>query len=99
MEYEIQQTTLFAHWHLRLRDLRARIAIGRRIERAAAGNFGDVKALGGGLSEMRVDVGGGYRVYFTLRGSTLVVLLLGGDKSSQPDDIRQARTLAKGAVK
>ncbi|OLF54389.1 type II toxin-antitoxin system RelE/ParE family toxin [Pseudomonas chlororaphis] len=95
MDYEILQTTVFARWHTTLRDLRARIAIARRIERASAGNLGDVKNLGGGLSQMRVDTGPGYRVYFTVRGRTLIVLLLGGDKSTQPADIDQARVLAK----
>ncbi|AZC56425.1 type II toxin-antitoxin system RelE/ParE family toxin [Pseudomonas chlororaphis] len=95
MDYEILQTTVFAQWHTRLRDLRVRIAIARRIERASAGNLGDVKNLGGGLSEMRVNRGAGYRIYFTVRGNTLIVLLLGGDKSTQPADICQARSLAK----
>lgn len=95
MDYEILQTTAFARWHTTLRDLRARIAIARRLERAAAGNLGDVKNLGGGLMEMRVNTGAGYRLYFTLRGCPLIVLLLGGDKSTQPADIDQARALAK----
>ncbi|MGE7958699.1 type II toxin-antitoxin system RelE/ParE family toxin [Pseudomonas sp. NPDC089530] len=95
MDYEILQTAVFARWHATLRDLRARIAIARRLERASAGNLGDVRNLGGGLSEMRVNTGAGYRVYFTVRGHTLIVLLLGGDKSTQPADIAQARSLAK----
>ncbi len=95
MTYTIQQTQIFTHWHAGLRDIRARIAIARRIERVSAGNLGDVKAVGEGVSEMRVDVGAGYRIYFTTRDRTIIVLLIGGDKSTQPGDIRQAKILAK----
>lgn len=95
MSYSIQQTHTFTHWHSAIRDLRAKIAIGRRIERATMGNLGDFKTLGEGISEMRIDVGLGYRVYFTLRGRKIVILLAGGDKSSQDADIRRARKLAK----
>ncbi|WPP44428.1 type II toxin-antitoxin system RelE/ParE family toxin [Pseudomonas sp. AN-1] len=94
MTYLIQQTDTFAHWHSALRDLRARIAIARRIDRAAAGNLGDVKPVGEGVSEMRVDVGPGYRLYFTRRGEMLILLLCGGDKSSQSRDIALAKRLA-----
>ncbi len=94
MAYLIQQTDTFANWHATLRDLRARIAIARRIDRAACGNLGDVKAVGDGVSEMRVDIGPGYRLYFTRRGEVLILLLCGGDKSSQPRDIALARRLA-----
>lgn len=59
------------------------------------GNLGDIKTLGNGISEMRIDVGSGYRIYFTLRGKVIVILLVGGDKSSQDTDIRRARKLAK----
>ncbi|RON08730.1 addiction module antitoxin RelB [Pseudomonas brassicacearum] len=95
MTYLIQQTKYFAHWLVSVRDIRARIAIARRIDRATTGNLGDVKPVGEGVSEMRVDVGAGYRVYFTMRGGVVVVLLAGGDKSTQPADIRQAKRLAK----
>ena len=95
MNYLIQQTQTFTHWHSAIRDLRAKIAIARRIERASLGNLGDIKTLGGGISEMRIDVGVGYRVYFTLRGGEIVILLAGGDKSSQDADIRRAKKLAK----
>lgn len=91
----IEQTECFARWLACLKDLRARLAVGRRIERAAMGNLGDFKALGGGLSELRVDVAAGYRVYFTRRENRLIVLLVGGDKSSQVADILKARKLAK----
>ncbi|MCS3468085.1 putative addiction module killer protein [Pseudomonas sp. JUb42] len=95
MNYAIQQTKIFSQWHTSLRDMRARIAIARRIERASAGNLGDVKSVGEGVSEMRVDAGAGYRVYFTIRGRSLIILLVGGNKSTQPADIRQAKIMAK----
>ncbi|MDB5982239.1 MAG: addiction module antitoxin RelB [Pseudomonas sp.] len=95
MNYLIQQTEAFAAWHSAIRDLRAKIAIARRIDRAAAGNLGDIKSVGDGVSELRLDVGAGYRVYFTLRGEVVIVLLAGGDKSSQGADIRRAKKLAK----
>ncbi|GFM71397.1 hypothetical protein PSCICL_23890 [Pseudomonas cichorii] len=95
MTYSVQQTSTFALWHAALRDMRARIAIARRIERASAGNLGDVKSVGEGVSEMRVDVGVGYRVYFTTRDRTIIVLLVGGDKSTQPADIKRAKSMAK----
>ena len=92
MNYLIQQTTIFVAWHASIRDLRAKVAIARRIDRAYAGNLGDIKPVGDGVSEMRVDVGAGYRVYFTMR---VIVLLAGGDKSSQNTDIRRAKKLAR----
>jgi putative addiction module killer protein len=95
MPYLIQQTEAFAVWHSDLRDLRAKVAIARRIERVAAGVLGDVKALGGDLSELRVDIGPGYRLYFTMRGGVLVILLAGGDKRTQAADIKRARKLAQ----
>jgi len=86
---------IFATWHASVRDLRAKLAIARRIDRASVGNLGDIKPVGDGVSEMRVDVGAGYRVYFTMRNSVVIVLLAGGDKSSQTADIRRAKKLAK----
>lgn len=95
MNYLIQQTAVFQAWHRSIRDLRAKVAIARRIDRASTGNLGDVKSVGDGVSEMRVDVGPGYRVYFTLRNGAVIVLLAGGDKSSQAADIRRAQKMAK----
>ena len=95
MPYTIQQTESFADWHHGLRDLKARVAVARRIERANAGNLGDTKPVGETVSEMRIDVGAGYRLYFTLRGGVLIVLLCGGDKATQRRDIRRAQQLAK----
>ncbi|KAE9642850.1 type II toxin-antitoxin system RelE/ParE family toxin [Pseudomonas sp. PB106] len=87
MDYLIQQTAVFQAWHRSVRDLRAKVAIARRIDRASTGNLG--------VSEMRVDVGAGYRVYFTMRNGAVIVLLAGGDKSSQSADIRRAQKMAK----
>lgn len=91
----LEQTESFAAWLSSLRDLRAQLAIGRRLERAAMGNLGDFKWLGGGIGELQVDVAAGYRVYFTQKGNRLVVLLVGGDKSTQAADILKARKLLK----
>lgn len=95
MNYLIEQTTSFAAWHASLRDLRAKVAIARRIERTATGNLGDVKSVGDGVSELRIDVGPGYRVYFTVRDGVVIILLAGGDKSTQATDIKRAKRLAQ----
>lgn len=91
---EIRQTDEFSRWLGSLRDRQARIRIQVRIDRLALGNPGDVKPVGEGVSEMRIDYGPGYRVYFVRRGGTLVVLLAGGDKRTQPRDIESALKLA-----
>jgi putative addiction module killer protein len=92
---EVRQTETFARWLARLRDRRARARIQARIDRLQLGNPGDVKAVGGGISEMRIDYGPGYRIYFVQRGATLVILLAGGDKHTQERDIASARELAR----
>jgi len=92
---EVRRTDTFAEWLDDLRDLRARARIQARIERLAMGNPGDVRPVGEGVSELRIDYGPGYRVYFTKRGSELVILLAGGDKSTQTSDIRTALHLAR----
>jgi putative addiction module killer protein len=92
---EVRQTAVFRGWHAGLRDLRARARIAVRIDRLAEGNPGDVKPVGEGVNELRIDHGPGYRLYFVQRGQAIVVLLCGGDKSSQARDIRQAKALAK----
>jgi len=92
---EVRQTELFVKWLLGLRDLRARARIQARIDRLESGNAGDVKPVGEGVSEMKIDYGPGYRVYFVRRGFELVILLAGGDKSSQSKDIRKALDLAR----
>lgn len=93
--FTVLQTNEFLNWLDSLRDRRAQIGIVARLRRAEAGNLGDWKALGGELSELRVDIGPGYRLYFTRRGSLLIVMLAGGDKSTQARDIRRARVLLK----
>lgn len=91
----IQTTEVFDTWYAMLRDRMAKARIQARIRRAEMGNFGDCKPVGEGISEMRIHVGAGYRVYFTQRGMELVILLAGGDKSTQPQDIKTALTLAR----
>ena len=92
---QIRQTDVYAQWLEKLRDRQAKARIAIRIRRLSLGNPGDVRPVGGGVSELRIDYGPGYRVYFLKQGAALVVLLAGGDKSSQADDIRKARNLAR----
>jgi len=92
---DVRQTRVFAEWRAGLRDTVARKRIGARIDRLAFGNFGDAKAVGDKLFELRLDFGPGYRIYFVRDGDTVVILLCGGDKSSQQRDIDKARALAK----
>lgn len=92
---EIRQTEVYATWFAKLRDRQARARIDVRIRRLSLGNPGDVKPVGEGVSELRIDYGPGYRVYFVQRGSTVVVLLAGGDKGTQNRDIQTALELAR----
>lgn len=92
---EIRKTELFAKWLDNLHDINAKARVLVRIERLAMGNAGDVKPVGEGISEMRIDYGPGYRVYFMKHGSELIILLAGGDKSSQTGDIKVAMRLAR----
>jgi putative addiction module killer protein len=92
---QIQQTEAYANWFSGLRDRIARARIDVRIRRLSLGNAGDVKPVGDVVSELRVDHGPGYRIYFVQRGEVLIVLLAGGDKSTQDKDIRNAKVLAK----
>ena len=92
---EIRKTRAFLEWLRALRDVRAVARVQVRIDRLSLGNPGDVRPVGEGISEMRVDYGPGYRVYFTQRGTTLVLLLCGGDKGTQDTDIAKAKALAK----
>lgn len=91
---EIRETKIYATWFARLKDERAKARINARIYRLSLGNPGDVKPVGSGVSEMRIDYGPGYRVYFISRGQVLTILLCGGDKSSQVADIASAKMLA-----
>ena len=92
---EIIKSATFDAWLSGLRDRKARAKVQARITRLSLGNPGDVKPVGGGLSEMRIDLGPGYRVYYLNRGRLVIVLLCGGDKSSQAADIRRAHIIAK----
>jgi len=92
---EFKQTEIFRKWRLRLRDERAQAMIASRLDRLAFGNAGDVKPVGQRISELRIDYGPGYRVYFIRRGKEIIILLCGGDKSSQAKDIETAKRLAK----
>ncbi|MBT1075741.1 type II toxin-antitoxin system RelE/ParE family toxin [Geobacter grbiciae] len=92
---EIRKTEHFANWLDNLRDIQAKARVLVRIERLASGNAGDVKPVGEGVSEMRINYGPGYRVYFIQRGSELIILLAGGDKSSQSRDTKAAVRLAQ----
>lgn len=92
---EIRKTKKHAQWLDGLRDIKARARIQARVERLATGNAGDVKPAGEGVSELRIDYGPGYRIYFTKRGRELVILLAGGDKSTQTGDIKTALRLAR----
>jgi putative addiction module killer protein len=94
---EIRQTDTYTDWFAALRDRQARARIDIRIRRLSLGNPGDVKPVGEGVSELRIDYGPGYRVYFVQRGKTLVVLLAGGDKRTQGSDIKTALDLARSA--
>ena len=92
---EIRKTENFAKWIDGLNDIRARARILVRIERLAAGNPGDVKAVGESVSELRIDYGPGYRVYYKKQGQKMVILLAGGDKNIQAKDIKTALRLAR----
>lgn len=92
---EIRETETFSSWLRALRDAQARARIASRVRRLAFGNPGDVRPVGEGVSELRIHYGPGYRVYYIQRGSVLIILLCGGDKSTQDRDIEAAKRLAK----
>jgi len=91
MKYDIKQTDIFSKWLLKLKDIKGKVSILRRIDRMRKGN----KGLGDEISELRISVGAGYRVYYTIKNKKVVLLLVGGDKSSQKVDIQKAKELAK----
>lgn len=93
MRYQILTTERFSRWLAGIRDRQAARAIAKRLDRAAAGNLGDVKSVGKGVSEMRVFAGPGYRIYFSIRDGELIILLCGGNKSSQARDIARAQRI------
>jgi putative addiction module killer protein len=92
---EVRETETYSKWFESLKDTQARARVLARVRRLALGNPGDVAPVGDGISELRIHYGPGYRVYFVQRGDTVVILLGGGDKSSQKSDIAEAKTLAK----
>jgi putative addiction module killer protein len=91
---EFKQTETFRKWRMRLKDERALGLIASRLDRLAFGNAGDVRPVGQGVSELRIDYGPGYRIYFRKRASTIIILLCGGDKSTQAKDIKTAKRMA-----
>ena len=91
---EVRQTEVFANWFANLRDRKAKARVQVRIDRMEVGNFGDVAPVSQGISEMRIAYGPGYRVYFVQKGPIIVILLCGGDKSSQSSDIIKAKAIA-----
>jgi putative addiction module killer protein len=95
MPLSVEQSTEFQAWHEGLKDERAQRRISSRILRVREGLLGDARSLGGGLSELKIDYGPGYRLYFAIQGGRLLLLLCGGDKSSQQRDIERARAILK----
>jgi len=95
--FEVRQTEVFEAWIDGLKDMRAVARIEVRLRRLSLGHLGDAKSLGDGVSEMRIDYGPGYRLYFTRRGERIVILLCGGDKKRQSGDIARAKQMAKEA--
>lgn len=92
---QLKQTEVFGKWLSDLRDIRAKARILARLESARLGNLGDARSVGDGVSELRIDVGAGYRVYFTRRQRVVIILLCGGDKSTQSKDIARAKLMVK----
>ncbi len=92
---DIRQTEVYANWFQKLRDDKARFRILARIRRLSLGNLGDVKPVGEGVSEIRIDYGPGYRIYLQQKGILFILLLAGGTKKTQPNDIARAKMLAK----
>ena len=95
MEYEIEKTEVFDKWLKKLRDRKAVLVIAARLDRAKLGNFGNVDPVGEGVTEMRIHLGPGYRLYYTIKEAKIIFMLCGGDKSTQKKDIKQAKEMAK----
>lgn len=91
--FVLQQTETFARWRKSLKDARTRAIIASRLDRLAYGQIGDAQPVGDGVSELRIHYGPGYRIYFRQQGNTLIILLCGGDKSTQAKDIKAAKTM------
>ncbi|MGB5684508.1 MAG: type II toxin-antitoxin system RelE/ParE family toxin [Candidatus Electrothrix sp.] len=95
MIYEIETTPAFDKWLKKLRDRKAVLAVTARLDRAKLGNFGDVKSVGSEINEMRIFVGPGYRLYYVIRDGRIILLLSGGNKSTQDRDIKKAKGMVK----
>jgi len=93
--YSIRETTYFSHWLTKLKDVRGKVSIIRRLKRLRNGNFGDYKSVGNQLYELRITTGPGYRIYYIQQETEMIILLVGGDKSSQTRDIEKAKRIAK----
>jgi len=93
--YIIKQTNIFSKWLLKLKDIKAKVSILRRIDRMKLGNFGDYKVIDNNVSELRIQTGPGYRVYYTKKEQEVLILLLAGDKSTQKSDIEKAKEILK----
>jgi len=93
--YKVKESDLFSKWLVKLKDVQGKVAIIGRVKRVQAGNFGDHKSVGDKVSELRITTGPGYRVYYTQQEDKIIVLLVGGDKSSQSKDIEKAKEMAK----
>ena len=93
--YMIKQTDVFSKWLTKLKDIQAKVSILRRLERVKEGNFGDYKYIGADVSELRITIWPGYRIYYTQKNDEIVILLVGGDKSTQSKDIQKAKQLAE----
>ncbi len=95
MKYSVQTTFTFDKWFKKVRDRQAKAQIAKRLRMLSLGLFGDYKTVNDGVSELRIAVGKGYRVYYTLRGNEVVIILAGGTKDSQENDIKRAKKIAK----
>ena len=93
--YLIKQTNKFVRWLNKLKDIKGKVSILRRIDRMKIGNFGDYKSIDSNINELRITTGPEYRVYYTKQNDEIIVLLIGGDKSSQSDDIKKAKNMLK----
>ena len=93
--YLIKQTNYFSKWMTKLKDIKGKVSILRRVERMKLGNFGDYKSVSDNVSELRIVSGPGYRVYYSIKESEVIILLIAGDKSSQKDDIKKAKKIYK----
>jgi len=93
--FSVRKTEIFDNWIRKLKDRTGRAIINARILRLSHGNYGDTKYLGDGINELRIDFGPGYRVYYTQIRQTIVILLCGGDKSTQSSDLKKAKNMAE----